>query len=394
MKLMHFDTFSGASGDMILGALLDLGLSAEALAETLNRLGVGPFAVEAKAVTRQGIGGTRCALRVPPDPQPRRGLREIEEILLRADLPETVRERSLRVFQRLAEAEGRVHRIPPEAVHFHELGALDALADVVGAVAGLQLLGVERVLCSPLPLGSGFVETAHGRLPVPAPATAELLQGFPTAGGAGEGEITTPTAAAILTTLSEAFGPCPPMTLERVGYGAGEREGIDRPNLLRALLGAPLEIPSADRVVLIETTIDDMSPQLYEAVQARCYAAGALEAWLTPVQMKKGRPGVVLSVLAEEARTEGLTAAIFEETTTIGLRISRPERRALRREIREVSTPYGTVRVKVSAYARRVLTATPEYEEVRRLAEEAGVPVREVLSAAQAAARLLLPRPE
>ncbi|MBI5379952.1 MAG: LarC family nickel insertion protein, partial [Nitrospirae bacterium] len=208
-----------------------------------------------------------------------------------------------------------------------------------------------------------------------------------------EGEITTPTAAAILTMLCKEFGPCPPLTLERVGYGAGERETSERPNLLRALLGETQGVLSTDRTVLIETTIDDMSPQLYEAVQARCHAAGALETWLTPVQMKKGRPGVVLSVLGEETRREALAAAIFEETTTIGLRISRPERRTLRREFREVSTPYGAVRVKVSADTSRVLTATPEYEDVRRLAEQAGVPVREVLSAAQAAARGLLGGP-
>jgi uncharacterized protein (TIGR00299 family) protein len=382
MSVAYFDCPSGASGDMVLGALVDAGFPLEALESAVASLDIEGWRLEAKAVERGGLRGTHVVVRTDPG----RRFHSLGEMLRpigRSALPDAVKVRAERVLRRLAEAEARVHRVPVEAVHFHEVGDLDTLVDVVGAVAGLDALAVERVHVSPLPIGGGTVETAHGRLPVPAPATAELLRGFPVYDNGVAVELVTPTGAAILTTLGVA-GRLPPMTLERIGWGAGTRE-LPIPNLLRVLVGqatpAESEPGELETLVSVETTIDDMSPQLYEPLVERLLGAGALDVYLTPVVMKRSRPGTVLTALAPPELANRLAEVLFRETTTIGVRWSEVRRRRLPRELVRLATTFGPVTFKVSTLGGRVVTMTPEFEEVRRIADAQGRPVREVLEA-------------
>ncbi len=379
MRIAYFDCPSGASGDMVLGALVDAGWEIGALEEALATLGVEGWSLEAKAVERGGLHGTHLTVRTDPS----RRFHDLGDMLrpiARSTLPAGVKARAEAVLRRLAEAEAHVHRIPVDAVHFHEVGELDTLVDVVGAVAGLDGLGVERVHVSPLPIGGGSVETAHGRLPVPAPATAELLRGFPVYDNGVAAELVTPTGAAILTTLGTP-GRLPAMTLARIGWGAGSRE-FPVPNLLRLLVGdtAPAgDSGEVETLVAVETTIDDMSPQLYEPLIERLLAAGALDVYLTPVVMKRSRPGTVLTALAPPELGDRLAEVLFRETTTIGVRWSEVQRRRLPRELVRLPTTVGPVTVKISRLGGRVVTVTPEFEEVRRIADAEGRPVREVL---------------
>jgi hypothetical protein len=365
---------------MVLGALVDAGWEIGALEDALASLGVDGWRLEAKAVERGGLHGTHLVVRTDPG---RRfhALADMVRPIERSTLPAGVKARAEAVLRRLAEAEAQVHRVPVEAVHFHEVGELDTLIDVVGSVAGLDALGVERVHVSPLPLGGGTVQTAHGRLPVPAPATAELLRGFPVYDNGVAAELVTPTGAAILTTLGKP-GRLPAMTLERIGWGAGTRE-LPVPNLLRVLVGdtalAGAGAGEVETLVSVETTIDDMSPQLYEPLIERLLAAGALDVYLTPVVMKRSRPGTVLTALAPPELGDRLAEVLFRETTTIGVRWSEVQRRRLPRELVRVRTSVGPVAVKVSRLGGRVVTVTPEFEEVRRIADAEGRPVREVL---------------
>jgi uncharacterized protein (TIGR00299 family) protein len=365
---------------MILGAIVDAGCPLETVEGALARLGVGGWQLEARPVERGGLRGTHLAVRTDPS----RRFHDLAEMLRpieRSTLPDSVKMRAERVLRRLAEAEAHVHRVPVEAVHFHEVGDLDTLVDVVGSVAGLDALSVDEVRVSPLPIGGGTVETAHGRLPVPAPATVELLRGFPVYDNGVASELVTPTGAAILTTLG-APGRLPAMTLERIGSGAGTRELVV-PNLLRVLVGetGPAEADPGDieTLVSIETTIDDMSPQLYEPLMERLLAAGALDVYLTPVVMKRSRPGTVLTILSPPALAERLGEVLFRETTTIGVRWGEVRRRRLPREMLRIATTFGPVTFKVSSLEGRPVTVTPEFEEVRRIADHAGRPVREVL---------------
>jgi pyridinium-3,5-bisthiocarboxylic acid mononucleotide nickel chelatase len=383
MRIAYFDCPSGASGDMVLGALVDAGCELGALEGALSSLGVEGWRLEARPVERGGLRGTHLVVRTDSG---RRfhTLGDMLRPLERASLPDAVKTRAAAVLRRLAEAEARVHRVPVDAVHFHEVGDLDTLVDVVGAVAGLDALGVERVHVSPLPLGGGTVETAHGRLPVPAPATAELLRGFPVYDNGVAAELVTPTGAAILTTLGTP-ARLPPMTLEQIGWGAGTRE-LPIPNLLRVLVGQATagqaeEGGEVETLVSVETTIDDMSPQLYEPLVERLLAAGALDVYLTPVVMKRSRPGTVLTALARPELADRLAEVLFRETTTIGVRWSEVRRRRLPRELVRLPTAFGPVTFKLSTLGGRVVTATPEFEEVRRIADREGRPVREVLEA-------------
>jgi uncharacterized protein (TIGR00299 family) protein len=367
---------------MVLGALVDAGCPLEALETALACLGVDGWRLEAKAVERGGLHGTH--LLVHTDPARRfHALGEMLRPIERSTLSDPVKRGAAAVLRRLAEAESRVHRVPVEAVHFHEVGDLDTLVDVVGAVAGLDALGVERVHVSPLPIGGGTVATAHGRLPVPAPATAELLRGFPVYDNGIAAELVTPTGAAILTTLGTP-DRLPAMTLERIGWPPRTRE-LPVPNLLRVLLGQAgardAEPSEVETLVSIETTIDDMSPQLYEPLVERLLAAGALDVYLTPVVMKRSRPGTVLSALAPPELAERLAEVLFRETTTIGVRWSEVRRRRLPRELVRLPTRWGAVTFKVSRLGGRVVTVTPEFEEVRRIADAEQRPVREVLEA-------------
>jgi uncharacterized protein (TIGR00299 family) protein len=387
MRIAYFDCFAGASGDMILGALLDAGVEPEVWQRELNKLNLSGYELKIDRVQKQGIAAT--AVRVLVSERSReRHLAEIEELIGTSQLPAEVKEESVKVFRRLAVAEARVHGTTPDQIHFHEVGAIDAIIDIVGAVVGLRLLGIEEVYLSALPLGHGFVDCAHGRLPLPAPATVELLQGVPVLSRDVEGELVTPTGAAILTTLARGFGPLPAMTVEGIGYGAGQKD-FPFPNLLRLLVGTTSATLDArmETLTLLEANIDDLNPEFYGHLMERLFAAGALDVYLTPVQMKKNRPGVVLSVVCPPAQAEALAALIFAETTTIGLRRQEVQRWALARERVEVETPYGTVGVKVARLGGKAMTASPEYEDCRRLALESGVPLKEVYTAAEAALR-------
>jgi pyridinium-3,5-bisthiocarboxylic acid mononucleotide nickel chelatase len=390
VKVAYFDCPAGASGDMILGALVDAGCPLAELEKALRMLDVSGWRLEAQPVERAGLRGTHLVVQTDPAAH----FHDLAGLLApieRSDLPETVKTRATRILRRLAEAESRVHRVPVEAVHFHEVGALDTLVDVVGAVAGLDALGVETVGVSAFPLGGGTVQTAHGRLPVPAPATTELLRGFPVYDNGVQSELVTPTGAAILTTLAASAGRMPAMTVESVGYGAGTMDLPGTPNILRCFLGQTAESAAADETVLqVETTIDDMSPQLYETLIERIFDAGALDVFLQPVIMKRGRPGVVVTALCAAERISDLSRALFEETTTIGVRWSEWRRARLQREMVEVTTAYGTIPFKVSRLAGRVVTVTPEFADVARIAREKSLPVREVLDQARADGRHLL----
>jgi len=388
MKIAYFDCFSGVSGNMVLGALVDAGLEVERLEAELARLSVPGYTLEVQAVRRRGLRGTHVEVQVS-EVGVERHLADVEAIIQESDLPEVVKERSLAIFHRLARAEAKVHGIPVEAVHFHEVGAVDAIVDVVGSVVGLWLLGVEQVYASPVHVGRGTVECAHGTLPVPAPATLELLQGVPLYGRDVDAELVTPTGAAILTTLAEGFGAAPPMQVERVGYGAGSRD-LPLPNLLRVSIGTTSAVADGyeeDAVTVIEANVDDMNPEWYEYAMERLFDAGALDVFLTPIQMKHGRPGTQVSVLVAEERVPDALSVLFAETTTIGVRFHTVRRWKLRRESAVVETPYGPVGVKIARRGDAVLNVAPEYRDCRRVAEERGVPLKEVYQAAVAAAR-------
>ncbi|HSE96561.1 MAG TPA: nickel pincer cofactor biosynthesis protein LarC [Methylomirabilota bacterium] len=393
MRIAYFDCAAGASGDMILGALVDAGYPLAALQSSLAALAVDGWRVDARAVERGGLHGMHLVVETASD----RRFPDLQAMLAPLEtsaLPARVKAGAEAIIRRLAEAESRVHRVPTEAVHFHEVGALDTLVDVVGAVAGLEALGIDRVHVSALPLGGGSVNTAHGRLPVPAPATAELLRGFPVYDNGVRAELVTPTGAAILTTLATP-GPAPAMMLDTIGWGAGTRE-LAIPNLLRVLIGPVAAgstgegVGETEALVTVETTIDDMSPQLYEPLMERLLEAGALDVYLTPVVMKRSRPGVVLTALVAPEHTGELADILFRETPTIGVRWSEGRRRRLPRELIRRETPLGPVTFKVSRLNGRVVTVTPEFAEVRRIARERGLPVREALAQAHAAGRQLI----
>ncbi len=400
MKIAYFDCFSGISGDMILGALLDAGLPLADLNREITKLGVQDVAIECESTARHAIAATRAKVCVagtpladaehhldlsgePTHAHPHAHLKDITSRIAASRLDDIVKERSIRVFERLCAAEAEVHNAAPAEVGLHEVGALDALIDVVGAVAGLQLLAVEEVCASPLRFGTGFVRCAHGRYPVPVPGVLALCRDVPTEQTDIRAELVTPTGAAIITTLARSFGPQPPFCQQAVGYGAGRRDLEDIPNLLRLRLGE--RVSARERVLLIEANIDDMNPEVYGYLFDRLLAQGACDVYATPVLMKKGRPGNVLSVLAPASRLDELAAIVLQETTTIGLRYYEVERRVLERQIRAVATPYGEVNVKFSCIDER-RRAAPEYEDCARLAQQHQVPLLSVYEAARAAA--------
>jgi hypothetical protein len=390
MRGLYLDCFSGISGDMLLGCLVDLGVAPARLRAALKTLPVGGYRIEARPVTRQHLAGTKVDVKVT-SPQPERRLADIRRIVTKGRLSARVRDRAMQAFEALVGAEARVHRIAPDKVHLHEVGAVDAIVDIVGTMVGMEALGWPRVVCSPLHLGRGMVEMEHGTFPVPGPATAELLRGRPCYQTEVEGELVTPTGAALAVTLADAFGPLPPFRLQKIGYGAGSKEFGHHPNLLRGLYGDFLdEAALRETVLVLETTIDDMNPQIYGHLMERLFAAGALEVFYTPIQMKKNRPGTLVTIICPEPRLEEVSAVIFRETTTIGFRYQPMGRIELARRIDTARTPYGPVRMKVSAYNGEVVQATPEYEDCRKAALAAGVPLKEV----QRAAALALPRPQ
>jgi len=386
MKIAYFDCFSGASGDMILGALIDAGLPLDVLKNELAKLDLDHYDLQVEKVTKKGIGGSKVKVLVDDHHHHHhRLLHHIEEIIGQSDLSDTVKTKSLAIFKRLAEAEAKVHRTTIDAIHFHEVGAVDAIIDVVGAVAGLAALGIEKIYCSALHVGTGTVECAHGTLPVPAPATAELIRGKPVYSTGVKGELLTPTGAAILTTLAAEFGPMPSMTLETAGYGAGNAD-IAIPNLLRIAIGNTAEEVKgleSERVAVIETGIDDMNPQIYDYLIEKMLQMGVLDVFLVPLQMKKNRPGTLLTVLCGMEMVEQITDFLISETTTIGLRWRIDHRMKAHREIRTVKTPYGDIRLKVAKIGERTVNVSPEYEDCKRVALEKNIHLKKVMEAAR-----------
>ncbi len=393
MSIAYLDGSSGISGDMFLGALMDAGVDADRLRAELKKLPVEHYEIKVGRVMRAGISGARVEISVTAD-QPHRHLRHIEDLIGKADISESAKANALAAFRKIAEAEGKLHAKPAEHIHFHEVGAVDAILDIVGTCLGFEMLGAPEVICSPLNLGSGRVQAAHGSLPVPAPATAELLKGIPVYSSDVAGELVTPTGAALVATLASAFGPMPPMTIDRIGYGAGAKEFAGHPNIARLFLGkrvADRESAAGaspeENVAVIETHLDDLSPQLYAYFAERALAAGALDVACAPLQMKKGRPGFRVTVIAKPEQADALANLLFEETTTLGVRIYEARRKTLEREWVSVSTGYGAVRVKVARQNGRILNAAPEFSDCERIAAENKVPLKEVMAAAIAAFR-------
>ena len=383
----YLDTPSGLSGDMLLGCLVDGGLPIEQLRQVLGRLALpsGQWSIEARSVMKGPLRATLIDVQVA-DQSHHRGLTEVAAIIENADLPQPVADRARAVFVRLAEAEANVHGTTVDQIHFHEVGALDAIIDIVGSVWGLYELGVEQLHAAALPLGSGWVDTQHGRLPLPAPATLALLAAVdaPTRPAPGDGEWVTPTGAALLAEL--AIFKQPAMQLARIGTGAGQRDA-PWPNIARLWLGQHVD---TGPMVVIETNIDDMNPQLHDAVSERLFAAGARDVWLTPVQMKKGRPAVVLSVIAPASVESAVSELILRETTTLGVRVHRASRHEARRESRQVQTRFGPVSVKLKWMGSELVGAAPEYEDCKTAADQKGVPARQVYEAAMGAAQALV----
>ncbi|HBI15827.1 MAG TPA: nickel pincer cofactor biosynthesis protein LarC [Desulfobulbaceae bacterium] len=375
MNIAYLDCFSGISGDMLLGALVDAGLPAAELHALVPALGLKGCRLDIDRTMESPLRATRVAVLVD-NLQPPRHLPEIETILNKSGLSPVVREKSLAVFLRLAEAEAEVHGCAISEVHFHEVGAADALIDIVGAVRGLHLLSIDKLFCSPLPMPRGWTDCAHGRLPLPAPAVCALLRGVPVYGDEIDQELVTPTGAALVRTLAEGFGPLPPMLLTETGYGAGSRKRSDgQPNLLRLLIGEEYAPAEAQQVEVIETALDDWSPESWPYVAEKLLQAGALDVLLMPVQMKKGRPGFLVRVISTPAGSEAAKIILLSETSAIGLRCHSEQRRTLPREIVTLQTKWGTVRGKKISTPTGVVI-TPEYEECRRLAAAHGVPIR------------------
>ena len=419
-RVCYFDCASGASGDMLLGALVDLGLPMEALRDELGKLSLGGYSLESHRVHRSGLHATKVDVVIEgqasrhdhghdpdttpgtikattttishdhshdaPSSQPQRGVVEITKLVNRSALDAEVKARATALFWRLAEAEASVHGTTPDRVHFHEVGAVDSIVDVVGGVVGLRWLRADRFVSSPLNVGTGSVTMSHGTFAVPPPATAKLVTGVPVY-GAGEGELLTPTGALLVTSFASSYGPLPLLRPEGMGHGAGTRDTHGRPNVLRLIVGEEDAAGPGDRVLVLETEIDDMSPQLFGPLTERLLTAGALDVYLTAIQMKKGRPGVLLTVLSPPAQREALEGLLFAETTTLGIRRQEWDRTTLSRETVAVDTPYGSVRVKLGRRGEQVLNAQPEFDDCQKLAAARRVPVKEVWAAAVAAWR-------
>lgn len=382
-KTLYLSCFSGISGNMFIGALLDAGLPEEVLREMVSALPVSGYELQIKKVLKNGISATHFDVALDPaEHQPHRHLADIIKIIEAADLSEPVKKRSIAVFTKLAEVEAKVHGSTVEKIHFHEVGGVDAIIDIVGTVFGLDALGIGKVVAGSLRTGCGFIQCAHGAMPVPAPATAELLTGIPHTQGDIEKELMTPTGAALLATLCDSFGDLPKgFVSDKIAYGAG-RWDLDIPNVLRAQIGK-MSAGASEDLLVFETNIDDATPQVFDYVMDRLFKSGVNDVWLTPILMKKSRPAIKLSVLAPVSLQNEVEVIVFEETTTIGIRRYPVPRTAAEWCEETVNTPWGPVRVKVSSYHGHICSITPEYDDCRKLAEANGVPLKEVLRVAR-----------
>jgi len=384
MKLAYFDCFSGISGDMTLGALVHAGVPLDHLRHELKALDVPGWEISAGNVWKNGMAATHVRV-TTQDTQAHRSLSTIEAILQKSQLAPPVRDRAAAIFRKLGEAEAAVHDVPIEKIHFHEVGAVDAIVDIVGSCIGFAHLGIERFACSPLNVGGGTAKMAHGVLPVPAPATAHLLLGKPTYSNGIQKELVTPTGAAIVATLCDTFGPQPPMAVSAIGYGAGATDLEGQPNVLRLMIGddaATHSGISSEEIRVIEANLDDLNPQVHGYFLERALAAGALDVFITPIQMKKNRPGTLLTVLCNPADEAKFQDLFFAETTTLGVRSHTTQRRVLPREWETVPTAYGEVRMKIARVNGQVVQVSPEYEDCRKLAEAKSVPLRKIMEEA------------
>mgnify|MGYP005831446143 CR=1 FL=1 len=377
MKVAYLDCFAGISGDMTLGALLDAGVDKDRFQAEIKKLSEVSFDLKIGKVTKSGIEATNVEV-ITPHEHHHRHLKDIVRIIESSDLLDSTKAKAIRTFQVLAEAEGAVHGTSADHVHFHEVGAVDAIVDIVGSCILFEMLGIERIIASPLPMGHGFVEAAHGRIPLPAPATVEILKGVPVYDASVEGELVTPTGAAIARALADSFGAMPPMSVESVGYGAGKTD-FPFPNVLRVMIGESAEEhPANERVSIVETNIDDMNPEFYDSVFDRLFKAGALDVYTTPIMMKKNRPAVLLSAVCPVEKVDHISEVILTETSTFGVRITTADRRCLDRKWHTVSTRYGDIRIKVGLLDGREIIASPEYEDCRKAADTQGASVQTV----------------
>jgi len=418
-RILYFDCFSGASGDMVLGALIDAGLPLAELRAALGSLAIDAGSVSASKVLRAGVSATKFQVhdghahdrgdahdhQHSHDPRhshdhdhahgdhrhshepagvavaaghAHRSLKEINAAIDRSALSATAKARAQDLFQRLAEAEAAIHQIPVDRIHLHEVGALDSIIDIVGAVFALEWFGAERIVSSPLNVGSGMVNTAHGLFPVPAPATLKLLEGVPIYSSGAQRELVTPTGALIVSSYATTFGPVPAMKVDRIGYGAGDRDPADTPNVLRVLIGEEIGGSKTERITVLECEIDDMNPQIFGSVMDKLYDAGALEVYFAPVQMKKNRPGTLMTVLTRPDERQSLLDIVFRETTTIGVRHHDVSRTRLDRQTVDIPTPVGPVRFKLARLGGDIVNASPEFEDCARIASERGIPIKDV----------------
>lgn len=379
-KTLYFDCFAGASGNMILGGLVALGIDKEKLIEQIKLLNISGFEIEFTTVDKSGISAIHADVKVPHE-HAHRHLHHIEKIINDSDLADKIKQRAIQIFTRLAEAEAKIHGIDLQKVHFHEVGAMDAIIDVVGACIGFEMLGIEKFACSKIHVGSGFAKMAHGKFPIPPPAVAELLHGIPIYSTEIQGELCTPTGAAIISTLSENYGEINDLNTEKIGYGAGTRDYKDFPNAIRLIVG---EVESREarvvsrKLVILETNLDDISPQVLGFVMDKAFELGALDCWFTPIQMKKNRPATMISILCEPKNRQKLTELLYLETTTLGIRVREIERECLERKFVKVQTQFGEIDVKIGLFNGKQVNAMPEFEQLKRIAVEQNVPLKEV----------------
>lgn len=384
MKIAYLDCFSGVSGDMLVGSLLDAGLPFEELERIISGLNLNGFKISAKKEGRNNIFGTRFYVSLKEKDQKARYLKDIKEIIKSGDIPLAVVEKCISVFEKLANIEGEIHHVSPDQLHFHELGAVDSIIDIVASVVGIYLLGIEKLFVSRMPVGKGIITSAHGKIPLPSPATIALLKGVPIYDSGQEVEMVTPTGAALITSLCSSFGPMPSMIVDRVGYGAGSRTLADRPNFLRILIGNDIDKQRSETVVVLESNLDDMSPELLGYLMDRLFDAGAKDVAFSHIQMKKNRPGIQLQVIGQPEDKDRLSNIIFRESTTLGIRFQYSQRSVLTRGELMVESPWGKMRVKKVINQGGETALLPEYEECRRIAKTNNLALRDVYTWAAA----------
>jgi len=389
MKVAYFDCFSGASGDMILGALIDAGLSPRLLRQELKKLRLPSVHLKTTKVLKGGLTATQVVVEGKSEKKSHRTLKEMLRIIDRSTLEPGIKEQSREIFRRIASVEGGIHRRPMEDIHFHEIGGLDSVVDIAGAVWGIRRLGIERIYVSRVNVGTGFVKCEHGTIPVPSPAALSLMRGKPIYSSGVEKELLTPTGAALLSTLGSEFGTLPPMKVERIGYGAG-RSDLPHPNLLRVMIGTLEAAAGMERVMVVETNIDDMNPQFYDYVMERLLALEVMDVFLTPILMKKNRPATLLTVICPAEKLASVTRFLLKETTTLGMRWHEEERVRADREILTLQTKYGAIRFKLARWEGKRVNLSPEYEDCKRLATRTRIPLKDIFEEAKMAARTVL----